>query len=57
MSPIRLIRGESYDFLFGTPRFFRKLWIYAISVRGWGIVHLISDSTNKVIRLGTLAYT
>ena len=36
-------RGEARMFDLVCPYFFRKLWLYAIFVRGWGIAYFIGD--------------
>ena len=42
---------EASKFLFGayTPSFIRKLCLYSLFVRGWGIVYLINDSTKNEV--------
>ena len=40
--------------IYDLPLFLRKLWLYAIYVRIWGIVYLIKDSANKMLCFGIL---
>ena len=58
MPLVRPIRGEKLGFLIGHALiFFRKVVVICNIYKGWGIVYLIINSTNKMIRLGVRAYT
>ena len=50
-------KGIQLGFLFGMPSLLIQLWRNAIFVRGWSIVYLINDSTDKMVCLGVLTYT
>ena len=47
--------GEKLGFLIWYALIFQK--VVVIFVEGWGIVYIISDSANKLVRHGVLAFT
>ena len=45
----KIFRREARIFDLVCIIFFKKLWLFAIFVKGLGIVHHINDSTNKMV--------